>query len=95
MKMALMAIASVSCAIPVFAQWSGNTTYYNPNGSYGGSARATTFGNRSTTQHYGANGMPAGSSTTTTFGNRTTTTHYNQYGQPAGTTTRYNFGTQE
>ena len=92
MKMVLMVIASVLCAIPLFAQWSGNATYYKPNGGYGGSARTTQFKNTMRTTFYNQNGSVGGSSRTTTFGNQTTTTHYNQYGQPAGTTMRYNFG---
>ena len=85
MKDAILVFVFVFCTLPAFAQGSGTATYYNPNGSYGGSARTTTT-------HYNANGAPAVTSTTTTFGNQTMTTHYNQYGQPAGTTTRYNFG---
>lgn len=83
MNKAKIAIVSVFCALPLFAQWSGNTTYYNPNGSYGGLARTKQFGNAVNMSYYNANGSYGGSSRTTMFGNQTTTYHYGANGAPA------------
>lgn len=85
-KQALKLIVNILLVTPLFAQWNGNATYYNANGSFGGSSRTTTLGNQTTTYHHVANGASAGRSVTTQFGTQTTTTHYDQYGRPAGTT---------
>ena len=86
MQRTVVLIVNILLVTPLFAQWNGNATYYNANGSFGGSSRTMTLGNQTTAYHYGANGAPAGRSVTTQFGNQTTTTHYNQYGRPPGTT---------
>ena len=43
-KLMMVVVANALCVFPLFAQW-GTTTYYNGNGSYGGSARTTQLGN--------------------------------------------------
>ena len=86
MQRTVVRIVNILLVTPLFAQWNGSATYYNPNGSCGGSARTTQFGNTANTTYYNANGSYGGSSRTATFGNQTTTTHYDQYGRPAGTT---------
>ena len=80
MKSVMMCVVALG-VFPLFAQW-GTTTYYNGNGSYGGSARTTQLGNTTQTTYYNSNGSYGGRS-------QTTTTHYNQYGQPIGTSTQY------
>ena len=92
-KCAMTTSGCLLCAMPLFAQ-SGNTTYYNSNGGYGGSARTTQNGNMRSTTYYNANGSYGGNSRSTTFGNQTTTQHYGANGAPAGRSVTTTFGNQ-
>ena len=80
MNKATITTVSVFCALPLFAQWSSNSSYYNPNGSYGGSARTTQFGNTTQTTFYNQNGSYGGSARTYSSGSGTRTTFYNANG---------------
>ena len=63
MKIVVVIGIGVLCAAPLFAQ-SFNTTYYAPNGGYGGSAQTTRNGNSTRTTFYNQNGMYGGSAQT-------------------------------
>ena len=71
MKKGMIATIGMFCAASLFAQ-AFNTTYYAPNGGYGGSV-TTTFDDQTTTRHYNQHGMSAGSSTQ----------YNNTFGQPS------------
>ena len=84
MKIALvLTVAHIFVAISLYAQWA-NTTYYNQNGSYGGSAQTTQMGKSSRTTFYNANGSIGGNAYTYRSGNSTQTTFYNPNGSMGG-----------
>ena len=68
--------------------------FYNQNGTYGGNARTTQFGNTANTTYYNANGTYGGNSRTTTFGNQSTTQHYGANGLSTGRSVSTTFGNQ-
>ena len=83
MKRVMLTAIGVVCAMPLFAQ-TVNATYYNPNGSYGGSSRTTQFGNSTQTTFYNQNGSYGGNAQTFRTGTGTQTTFYNQNGAYGG-----------
>lgn len=83
MKKEMIAVVGSFCAAALFAQ-SFNTTYYAPNGGYGGSSQTTRNGNSTRTTFYNQNGSYGGSAQTFGAGASTQTTFYNQNGMYGG-----------
>ena len=94
MKKEMMATIGMLCAASLFAQ-AFNTTYYAPNGGYGGSSQTTVNGNSTRTTFYNQNGTYGGSAQTFRTGIGTRTTFHNQngmYGGSARTSPKWQYG---
>ena len=79
MRIGVVTVVGSFCAAALFAQ-AFNTTYYAPNGVYGGSSQTTVNGNSTRTTFYNQNGMYGGSARTSQNGNMVNTTYYNANG---------------